>query len=476
MNLFRPSLPNPLGDVPYERYMRLVGLYNTIPAETRQLPPFQSAAKEFEALRDELKAGIDPERANFKTDDASDRVHNLHLLLLQIVPRDYLAFLITPMREEYREAVGDASYQLYTKSAPYEALSCETFSNAALETLARADAAFLANETRRYQLMLDHVEGTRRYLMNEVTRFAVLLVTPLSGLILSFFLFERLHRIEHPAQWVYSIDWVFWDQNGAKPSLVFKTVEVLTMLSIAGISGAAGAYVSVLNRIQSLGGNSHVARNVVALRNADMAVRLAPLAGLIFALVLTFILAAGLVSGSLFPRISGFGWYCTMYSPGDLAKWVVWSFIAGFSERLVPDMLDRLTAKSRDDDKPGFVSPASAGKPAPGMILPPSEAAEGGGAGLGSARPPAAPGGVSLTREGLSVRARWQAVEGAVAYAPYYQVTGRDAAFLNLPLETGLDILLDNLPTTGTLRFYLQARNSAGDSPKSDVAEIDLAG
>ncbi len=30
----------------------------------------------------------------------------------------------------------------------------------------------------------------------------------------------------------------------------------------------------------------------------------------------------------------------------DFAKLLVWSFVAGFSERLMPDMIDRLVAKS----------------------------------------------------------------------------------------------------------------------------------
>ena len=34
-------------------------------------------------------------------------------------------------------------------------------------------------------------------------------------------------------------------------------------------------------------------------------------------------------------------------SPEDYGKALVWSFIAGFSERLVPDVLQRVAAKDR---------------------------------------------------------------------------------------------------------------------------------
>jgi hypothetical protein len=36
------------------------------------------------------------------------------------------------------------------------------------------------------------------------------------------------------------------------------------------------------------------------------------------------------------------------------------------------------------------------------------------------------------------------------------------------------DLTLENFPTTGTLKFYVQATNLAGDSPKSTVAETSL--
>ena len=51
----------------------------------------------------------------------------------------------------------------------------------------------------------------------------------------------------------------------------------------------------------------------------------------------------------------------------------------------------------------------------------------------------------------------------------------RVAAFIEQDLTSELDLILENLPTTGTLKFYVQATNPAGDSPKSEVAEVSLS-
>lgn len=37
--------------------------------------------------------------------------------------------------------------------------------------------------------------------------------------------------------------------------------------------------------------------------------------------------------------------------------------------------------------------------------------------------------------------------------------------FIGQPLVSDLDALLENLPAKGTLKFYVQAHNSVGDSP-----------
>jgi len=86
-----------------------------------------------------------------------------------------------------------------------------------------------------------------------------------------------------------------------------------------------------------------------------------PIVGAIGAAALYLMFAAGLLEGVLFPKFgcnpgaecSGFGGLIEHWAPvsaQDYAKALVWGFIAGFSERVVPDALQRL-AKSAS--KPG---------------------------------------------------------------------------------------------------------------------------
>lgn len=48
-----------------------------------------------------------------------------------------------------------------------------------------------------------------------------------------------------------------------------------------------------------------------------------------------------------------FGWCIRFLSGADAAKMIVWAFLAGFSERLVPDVLNRFVRRSKDED-PAF--------------------------------------------------------------------------------------------------------------------------
>jgi hypothetical protein len=297
-----------------------------------------------------------------------------------------------------------------------------------LERLARADALCVVNETRKQILAQRHIEETRAFLLQTLTRGWRRVVTPLFVFLLIFFLCKGVADLyvfdawdpskelkpastkaatdertaiqatspadnvgnqsiptksipppqptaaSPPASensaWNSFIEGVgnlfiqerrshfkMDDADGGGHELPRETAfyQMLTaaaLLSFAALAGACGAFVSVVNRIQRITDSSKIGRNIWVLKNSSTSVEYAPAIGAAFAVVLSIILAGGLISGSLFPQLSpGKPWFFTFWSAGDMAKWLVWAFIAGFSERLVPDMLDRLTARARNEDK-----------------------------------------------------------------------------------------------------------------------------
>ncbi len=126
------------------------------------------------------------------------------------------------------------------------------------------------------------------------------------------------------------------------------------------LAGALGAFFSALMRLYSLD------RLPAALMRSDMNglgrfhltiySLVPPVTGMIGAIVLYYAFASGLVGGDLFPKFTCDAIksrsHCGVFFPDIFylvpetaqayAKCVVWAFIAGFSERLVPDALGRL--------------------------------------------------------------------------------------------------------------------------------------
>lgn len=91
-------------------------------------------------------------------------------------------------------------------------------------------------------------------------------------------------------------------------------------------------------------------------------------------------------------------------------------------------------------------------------------------------RPGIAPDNVHLQKLAPgTVLAGWSSTPRAQKYRPFLQVLGRDANFIAQDTTAETDLTLTNLPTTGTLKFYVQATNPAGDSPKSVVVELSLS-
>jgi hypothetical protein len=145
-------------------------------------------------------------------------------------------------------------------------------------------------------------------------------------------------------------------------SKLVQTCRPLAMTLYVLYAGFLGATTSTIRRIQPVADQplsvSDPLLKAFALQKGNVGIYLSIAMGAIFALVLYLAFAAGLdaalgasapafvvdrpatMAASVPQSLLGF-LYLIPKEAADVAKALIWSFVAGFSERLVPDMLDR---------------------------------------------------------------------------------------------------------------------------------------
>jgi hypothetical protein len=155
------------------------------------------------------------------------------------------------------------------------------------------------------------------------------------------------------ALFAIGVDYLYWGETN-------QTVSLIPLVLFAG---AAGASISLQNRLQRVPTTGDSIINLFALKHGCASLSLTPIMGALFALVAYLLFISGLVKGELFPKIRiaestgqphdyrSFGSYLSSMCPIDslnFAKLLIFCFIAGFAERLIPDVLDRLVATNVD--------------------------------------------------------------------------------------------------------------------------------
>ena len=125
-----------------------------------------------------------------------------------------------------------------------------------------------------------------------------------------------------------------WKSNSE--SRQFRMLARIATFSFICALGALGAAVSLITRTK----NKDFIDNEFSLSEIISVQTI----GAIFAMILGFAFLGNMISGTLFPNPKVF--YRILYIPPAFGKLAVWSFIAGFSERLVPNILNNLTQKN----------------------------------------------------------------------------------------------------------------------------------
>jgi hypothetical protein len=123
--------------------------------------------------------------------------------------------------------------------------------------------------------------------------------------------------------------------------------------------GLIGGFVSIQQRLKKISDEE-----LELLSRSWFQILLIPIYGGVFALVLYLAFLGGIVEGAMFPRffVPEFAvppssddmkkLFTATYPVGgtDFAKLIFWSFLAGFSERLVPQIISK-TGGSKEKDK-----------------------------------------------------------------------------------------------------------------------------
>lgn len=175
----------------------------------------------------------------------------------------------------------------------------------------------------------------RTHLMLRCSYCAFLLFLVMAGLII--FLNDESTSVSAPRPWWYCA----------------------SFLGVVALAGIVGGFVSAsikLGKIEKRCDEQQLKESLCCLWPSTMA---SCLLGGIFAVILEYVFIGGFLQGSLFPEFKSAdkpGAVPDVLTLAVMAKVVIFSFLAGFAERLVPDALDRLVAASREHPAAGHWS------------------------------------------------------------------------------------------------------------------------
>jgi hypothetical protein len=289
-------------------------------------------------------------------------------------PPDLTAILIKPgaLQPEHEVITSPPDILSPPVETPAEPSIAGTAELAIVQRILRADIRYLLSKFYLYYAMLPMREGLREQLTKRAFWWTVGILV-----VIGFLALASLGGLK-----IFASD---------KFSQVFDVTAVfgITVASVA-CAGIVGGCVSMLQRIQSAPTEGDALFNLAALTNGWRGLSLSPLYGAIFASLLFVLFAAGILKGTVFPKIETVGSETTQPAatttetaanpnasptptpvptpsatptsrvlqvkdflketgPKDgvsFALLMIWSFIAGFAERLVPDTLNRLVAKT----------------------------------------------------------------------------------------------------------------------------------
>jgi hypothetical protein len=124
--------------------------------------------------------------------------------------------------------------------------------------------------------------------------------------------------------------------------------------------GTVGGTANNFRRVQKMTVGPKAKLDLTTSRLITIQIYTSPILGGVFAFALYLIFMAGFLQGTFFPQFKSgsdpyetFATFAALTEPAthaDVAKAVIWAFIAGFSERLVPNFIDKIAKEAAHDN------------------------------------------------------------------------------------------------------------------------------
>lgn len=287
-------------------------------------------SKPSQPIEQELGAVIDSIRNKRRDRSLTwNDLYTFDLILSRFLPPESLSREVWSLRSRYRDVTGLREYEAYLASKPPD------LGGQVEEKDLRADIEYLLSQIYlRYaitpinQEVSDHISR----------RVTVVILAGVAIIVLA----------------------VLLNVTG-----IIRETPPATLLPVLFV-GAMGGLLSMQQRYQSVSREGDPIDNISQLMQNWSRLFLPAISGAIFAALLYMLFIGGLLEGDLFPKLGSnpgntnnqdgtsmwdFLKHARPGSSRDYAKLIIWSFIAGFAERFVPDTLSRFISRREADTK-----------------------------------------------------------------------------------------------------------------------------
>lgn len=279
-------------------------------------------------------------------------VFGLERMVLHLLPDERLLSKAWSIRDAYRRLVPDDMYRKYEESSPPELWR---------DPVKHIDAEFKSDDTQD-DVQQKVVEHYKEYLSEVRADAEDLLSATHWWYTNSNYREERIQRVKQKLIFLLFIFLI-----ALIPISLSRVAMPSTMLATVALMGMMGAIFSIARRIlpvsiQDITQSDPIIR-ATQFDHGGTGIVLSIYTGGISAVVLYILMGTGLnkIGGDLMPTLAS---TCLLHNnelpslndffdslmPSDtasFAKVLCWSFLAGFAEKFVPDILDRMAKKNK---------------------------------------------------------------------------------------------------------------------------------